>query len=148
MTEYKEALDRKRRRKYTVTIAVIVVAFIIVVVLMKVLFQGRLEALRTADAKMVMGEIYVAANKFYKDNGKWPNNLNELEEQGYWLVTEEMDELWTFYLIGDKNIRAISTQYMPGGKGRLFDYSFATGKFTGYGCPEEGEDANFNLLIE
>ncbi len=151
MTQYKDAIDAKKRRNTYLIIAAVIVLFIVTVLVMKAVFQSDLDHLRAAEAKLAMQDIWVAANKYEFQQGEWPFNLHDLEEVGLWNVNEIDDKVyneWTFYLLGSKTIRAISTYEMPGGKGMIVNYSITTDMFSGYGCPEEGELGNFEELLE
>ncbi|MDP8207230.1 MAG: hypothetical protein P9L92_11245 [Candidatus Electryonea clarkiae] len=146
MTEYKERMDAKKKKKQLIILGIVILIGIIGFFVLHYLFQDRLEALRADQAKSTIEDIYVASVKYKKENGKWPSSLNELEDMGYWLVSKSANYNWDFYLVGKRAIRAISRYKMAGGAGKTVDYVIAEDKFIGYGSPEEGEIVNFKEL--
>ena len=77
---------------------------------------------------------YWAATK-----GEWPGDVEQLERSGQLDLDRSTKLKWTFELQLPDRLSATSTEEMTGGAGKVVSFDALTGKFTGYGSPEESQ---------
>lgn len=101
------------------------------------------------DARATLLAIYDAALQFRQDHGEDPYSVEQLEQEHYLVIEEEVAMRWTFQLIGSNPIyyiEASSTAVMQGGAGHVIVYDVQSGDFEGY--DSLGEYNIFGLEID
>ena len=66
-------------------------------------------------------------------------NVEQLERAGQLDLDRSTKLKWTFELQLPDRLSATSTEEMQGGAGKVVSFDALTGKFTGYGSPEESQ---------
>ncbi|NQU06168.1 MAG: hypothetical protein HQ568_08760 [Calditrichaeota bacterium] len=95
------------------------------------------------DAMQTIGATFNAVRFYKNDNNKFPVSFEELEEQEYLCADSTTKCMWDFSLILEEQnltlIKAVSTEQMKGGAGKVVLYDVNTNNFTGYGLPDKAE---------
>ncbi len=97
-----------------------------------------------SDAKIQIKNIYMSMDLYKQEKGEFPGDITDMED-GYLDLKPSVLEKWAFDFDIDETgetgeITATSTAEMGGGDGEVIKFDIATGKFTGYGQTDEGED--------
>ena len=74
-----------------------------------------------------------------RTKGEWPGDVEQLERAGQLDLDRSTKLKWTFELQLPDRLSATSTEEMQGGAGKVVSFDALTGKFTGYGSPEESQ---------
>ena len=99
-----------------------------------------------SDAKTQIKAIYTSAGFYRARTGEFPTTVEEMEESQDLDLEESALLKWGFEIDIDEtgesgSIVATSTEEMEGGEGKVVTYTIETGKYTGYGQPQDGTDA-------
>ena len=94
-----------------------------------------------SDAKVQIKNILENSKLFYSEQAVFPDDVQEMNTQGYANVSESTLKKWTFTLDLDYDdatgligtITAESLDEMKGGAGEIIMYDVVTGAFSGYG---------------
>ncbi len=89
-------------------------------------------------AQSTILEILEAIWMYNSNNGVDPSSVEELIEEDYIEIDEEILAQWSFTLIGANpiaQIESVSTAEMKGGAGRVVLFDIGWGRFTGFGAP-------------
>ena len=97
-------------------------------------------------AKTQIKAIYTSAGFYRARTGDYPTTVEEMEESQDLDLEESALLKWGFDIdISDDGesgtIVATSTEEMDGGEGKVVTYTIETGKYTGYGQPQDGTDS-------
>ena len=92
-----------------------------------------------SEARTVMSNVHNAAKMYYQTKGEWPGDVEQLERAGQLDLDRSTKLKWTFELQLPDRLSATSTEEMQGGAGKVVSFDALTGKFQGYGSPEESQ---------
>ncbi len=122
----------------------LMVVLIILAILASVgapIYMEQVKSARAADAQTTIGALKTAAGMYRQKFGKLPRDVQELEQKGFIEIDQATQRNWKFEFTKNRDklqlVRAISTENMPGGAGNTVEYNAETGKWSGYGQPEE-----------
>ncbi len=93
------------------------------------------------EATRVMNVIRSICNAiltYRQDFAEDPSSIEQLLEDGYLEIPEQVSTNWNFTFVGRNpicQIEAISTDEMPDGAGQLILFDLLSGRFEGYGTP-------------
>ena len=89
-----------------------------------------------SDAKVQLKNILESAEIFYQESGKWPADIETLEEDGLLGIKPATKRKWQFS-ISESEVSATSLADMKGGEGHVVTLLNETGEFRGYGEKEK-----------
>ena len=92
-----------------------------------------------SEARTVMSNINNASKMYYQTRGEWPGDVEQLERSGQLDLDRSTKLKWTFELQLPDRLSATSTEEMTGGAGKVVSFDALTGKFKGYGSPEDSQ---------
>ena len=92
-----------------------------------------------SEARTVISNIYNASKMYYQTKGEWPGDVEQLERAGQLDLNRSTKLKWTFELQLPDRLSATSTEEMQGGAGKVVSFDALTGKFQGYGSPDESQ---------
>lgn len=132
---------KKRQSGFTmIEIMVVVVIVAILAAIAVPTYLKYVESARASDARSTLSALYKNARLYRQDRGEWPTSVEDLTRGKYLEIDRGTLRQWTFDISGlGEEIKATSTEDMPGGAGEEIKYDLAMGKFTGYGT--FGKDA-------
>ena len=134
--------DKQRNGFTMIEIMVVVVIIAILAAFAVPIYIDYVESARASEAKSVISSISNASTMYYQTNGEWPSSVDDLEKQGQIDLEPSTRLKWDFEIeLSDDGggITATSKEEMAGGAGKEVKYDRATGKYKGYGTPEESE---------
>ncbi len=124
-----------------IEVLIVVVIVAILAAISVPIYVQYVQGARAADPQATIGAIYNAAKMYYQDNGEYPTDIQELEDQEYLEIDLATKEQWEFQIVGAADeldqIMATSTEKMKGGAGNVVVYEVKEGRFTGYGLPSD-----------
>ena len=123
-----------------IEIMVVVVIIAILAAFAVPIYIKYVESARASEAKSVISSISNASDMFYQKSGEFPGTVEQLETAGQLDLKPATEEKWDFELKLTEQggtIVALSTEAMAGGAGKRVEYDTGTGKFKGYGSPDE-----------
>jgi prepilin-type N-terminal cleavage/methylation domain-containing protein len=125
------------------TLVEVLAVLIIVAILAGVgtpIYLSYVESARSADAQTTISAIVTANKIHYQKFGEYASDVEVLREKKALQIDEATKRNWSFQIgaSGERfgNVRATSTEEMPGGAGKQVEYNVETGQFTGYGIDE------------
>ena len=121
-----------------IEIMVVVVIIAILAAFAVPIYIDYVESARASEAKSVISSVSNGADMFYQTSGEWPTSVDDLEMAGQLDLKLATKSKWQFELQLPELINATSTEEMAGGAGKTISYNRQTGKYTGYGSPDEG----------
>ncbi len=87
----------------------------------------------------MISNIHNASKMYYQTKGEWPGDVEQLERAGQLDLDRSTKLKWTFELQLPDRLSATSTEEMQGGAGKVVSFDALTGKFQGYGSPDESQ---------
>ena len=103
-------------------------------------YLNYLKSSYASEARTAMSNINNASKMYYQTRGEWPTETDQLEQAGQLDLNRSIKLKWTFEIqLSDwgGRITATSTEEMSGGAGHQIIYDADSGKFFGYGSPED-----------
>ena len=129
---------RKKRSGFTmIEIMVVVVIVAILAAIALPIYLDYVQSSYASEARTVMSNN--ASKMYYQTKGEWPGDVEQLERAGQLDLDRSTKLKWTFELQLPDRLSATSTEEMQGGAGKVVSFDALTGKFTGYGSPEESQ---------
>ncbi len=132
----------RRKTSSGFTMIEIMVVVVIVAILAAIaipIYVKYVESARASEAKSVIGNLYNASKMYYQTTGRWPDNVDQLENSGQIQIDLSTKNQWTFTLDGlDVNagtITATSSDQMEGGADHVVTFDCETASYSGYGTP-------------
>lgn len=130
------------RKQKGFTLVEVLAVLIIVAILAGVgtpIYLNYIKTARAADAQTTISAI-VTANKInFQKTGSYLNDLEALRKAGV-QIDEATEENWKFEIGASEqqftDVKATSTEGMPGGAGHTVEFNVQKGKFTGYGIDD------------
>jgi prepilin-type N-terminal cleavage/methylation domain-containing protein len=124
------------------TLVEVLAVLIIVAILAGVgtpIYLNYIKSARSADAQTTISAIVTAEKINYQKTGSYVNDLEALRKGGV-QIDEATEVNWKFEIGASQqqftDVKATSTEEMPGGAGHTVEYKVQTGKFTGYGIDD------------
>ena len=131
---------KKIQRGFTmIEIMVVVVIVAILAAIALPIYLDYVQSSYASEARTVMSNVHNAAKMYYQTKGEWPGDVEQLERAGQLDLDRSTKLKWTFELQLPDRLSATSTEEMQGGAGKVVSFDALTGKFTGYGSPEESQ---------
>jgi len=131
---------RKKRSGFTmIEIMVVVVIVAILAAIALPIYLDYVQSSYASEARTVMSNVHNAAKMYYQTKGEWPGDVEQLERAGQLDLDRSTKLKWTFELQLPDRLSATSTEEMQGGAGKVVSFDALTGKFTGYGSPEDSQ---------
>ncbi len=115
--------------------AVSLMLTLIMVVIAVPKYTQMVKGARASDAKVQINAILHSAKIYQQETGGWPADITTLESGGYLELSPDVKPMWTFQLVGDQMIQAVSTSEMKGGAGNIVTFYISEGRWEGYGFP-------------
>ena len=131
------------------------VEILIVVVIIGILatvaiptYFSYVEKAYASDAKTQLKNILMNAKLYAQQTGDFPDEVDQMIEDGYMTLSESMKLKWEFDISGLEllngyaggEIKATSVEGMEGGAGKEITFNIETGKWTGYGQSRESSN--------
>jgi|TARA_Y100000031_G_C8162015_1_gene357481 prepilin-type N-terminal cleavage/methylation domain-containing protein len=128
----------KNKNGFTmIEIMVVVVIIAILAAFAVPIYIDYVESARASEAKSVISSVSNGADMFYQTSGEWPTSVDDLEREGQLDLKLSTKAKWQFELQLPELINATSTEEMAGGAGKSIQFNRQTGKYTGYGSPDQ-----------
>jgi prepilin-type N-terminal cleavage/methylation domain-containing protein len=125
------------------TLVEVLAVLIIVAILAGVgtpVYLNYIKSARSADAQTTISAIVTANKIHFQKYGEYAGDLERLREKGGIRIDPATELNWAFAIgaSGEQftDVKATSTEEMPGGAGKTVEYKVETGKFSGYGIDD------------
>ena len=130
-------LERKKQSGFTmIEIMVVVVIVAILAVIALPTYLDYVKSSYASESRTIISNINNASKMYYQTKGEWPGDVDALETVGQLDLSVSSKLKWTYELSLPDQITATSTEEMSGGAGHVVIYNANTGKFSGYGSPD------------
>ena len=134
-----KALKKKQSGFTMIEIMVVVVIVAILAAIALPIYLDYVQSSYASEARTVMSNVHNAAKMYYQTKGEWPGDVEQLERAGQLDLDRSTKLKWTFELQLPDRLSATSTEEMQGGAGKVVSFDVLTGKFQGYGSPDESQ---------
>ncbi len=125
------------------TLVEVLAVLIIVAILAGIgtpIYLKYIKSARSADAQTTISAIVTANKIHYQKTGRYVNDLAVLKKEDGFQIDPATEVNWRFEIGASDDqftdLKATSTEDMPGGADKSVEYKVQTGKFTGYGIDD------------